>query len=81
VEVGINSRPRFGIDVHANRHFPARAQQEPGAKEVVPHIKLGFNPHVGLTYGYKGRDMHDPQGGQVMQFHTIELQQRAEESV
>jgi hypothetical protein len=31
--------------------------------------------------GHKGRNMQDPQKGQIVQLQTIMLQQRAEESV
>jgi hypothetical protein len=51
VEVGINSMPRFDIDVHAaqNRCFHARALREPDANKVIPQIKVRINPHVGLA--------------------------------
>jgi hypothetical protein len=25
------------------------------AKEVVPHMEVGLDPHVGLAWGHKGR--------------------------
>jgi hypothetical protein len=70
VEAGIDSMPISDVDDHAtqNHHFRAWAWQEPGAKEVVPQIEVELNPHVGLAKSYKGRDMQDPWGGQVMQF-------------
>jgi hypothetical protein len=57
--------PRLDIDVNAtqNHHFRARARQELGAKEVVPQMKVGLNPHIGLTRGQEGRHMQDPRGG------------------
>jgi hypothetical protein len=75
--------PRSDGDAHTaqNCRFHAQALLEPGAKEIVPQIEVGLNPHIGLTHGHKGRHVHDPQGGQVMQFQAIELQQRAEKSV
>jgi hypothetical protein len=41
----------FNIAIHAaqNRRFLARAQQEPGVNEVVPQMKVGLDPHVGIT--------------------------------
>jgi hypothetical protein len=51
VEVGIDSVLGFDIDVHAsqNCHFRAQALQGPNVKEIVPQIKVGLNPHVGLA--------------------------------
>jgi hypothetical protein len=36
-------------------------------EEIAPQVKVGLNPHVGLTQGCEGRDMQDPRGGQMMQ--------------
>jgi hypothetical protein len=62
VELGIDSMPRFDIDVHAtqNRRFRARVLREPDTKEVLPNIKVGLNPHVDITLGHKGHDIQDP---------------------
>jgi hypothetical protein len=51
VDVGIDSMPGFDIDVHAaqNHHFCTRALQGPNTKDVVPQIKVGLNPHIGLA--------------------------------
>jgi hypothetical protein len=53
------------MDGHAsqNRCFHVRALREPDAKEVVPQVEMGVNPHVGLKQSHKGRGMQDPRGG------------------
>jgi hypothetical protein len=42
-------------------------------EEVVPHIKVGLNTHIGLAQAHESRRMQDPRGGQVMQLQAIEL--------
>jgi hypothetical protein len=56
VEVGINSTAKSYEDVHTaqSHHFRAQALPQSGMKDVVPHIEVGFNPHVGLAKGHKG---------------------------
>jgi hypothetical protein len=55
------------IEVHTtqNHHFHARALQEPDVKEVVPQIKVGLDPHVGLTQGHKGRYRTAVESGEI----------------
>jgi hypothetical protein len=76
VKVGIDSVPRFDVDIHAtqNHRFRARSLQEPGEKEVVPQIEVRLNPHVGLAQDHIGRYVQDPRGGKVVQLQAIELQ-------
>jgi hypothetical protein len=42
-------------------------------EEIVPQIKVGLNPHVGLAQGHEGRYMQDPQRSQMMQLQVVEL--------
>jgi hypothetical protein len=47
VEVGIDSMPRFDIDVCAAQNCHFRTLRELSMKEVAQEIEVGFNPPVG----------------------------------
>jgi hypothetical protein len=51
VKKGINAMPRLDMDVHTtqNRCFHPQAPWEMDVKEVVPQVKVGVNPHEGLS--------------------------------
>jgi hypothetical protein len=74
-KVRINSWPGLDKDVHAAPHhyFRVRALSQPGAKEIVPQIEMGLNPHIGLAQGHEGCNMQDPRRSQMMQLQAIEL--------
>jgi hypothetical protein len=74
--------PGFDINVQTtqNHRFRTQALHGPNTKEMVPHIKVGPNPHVGLAQRHRGHDMQDPRG-QVVEFQAVILQQRVKESV
>jgi hypothetical protein len=59
VEVGINTGPKFDINIYAiqNHRLCARALWEPDAKELVLQIEVGANPHIGLAQSYKGHNV------------------------
>jgi hypothetical protein len=62
LEVWTDSQPRSDRNAHIapHCHFLTRAQPQLEAEEIVPEIKLGLNPHVGLAQGYQSRNMKDP---------------------
>jgi hypothetical protein len=48
-DVGIDSMLGFDIDVHATQNHCFLTLRELNMKEGAPEIKVGINPHVGLT--------------------------------
>jgi hypothetical protein len=83
VKIMIDAMPRLGVDNYVPRNclFHVRALQTLDVEEVVPHIEMGVNPHVGLAQSLGGRDVQDPHGGKIVQLQAIVLQQRTEELV
>jgi hypothetical protein len=57
--------PKLGVDNHAprNNQFRVWVLRTQDAKEIVPLVKMGVNPHVGLTQNHKEHDVQDLQVG------------------
>jgi hypothetical protein len=45
-----------------NHHIRVQVLRMPDVEEVVPKVKMGDNPHVGLAQSHQGRNVQDPQG-------------------
>jgi hypothetical protein len=54
------SKLDVGNHAYQNCHFHVRALWELNAKEVVPQVEMGVNPHIGLAQSHEGRDVQDP---------------------
>jgi hypothetical protein len=39
----------------------------PDVEEIVLHVEVGVNLHVGLTQGHKGSNVQNPRRGQIVQ--------------
>jgi hypothetical protein len=59
--------PKPDVDNHTtpptNCQFRVWVLWMPDAEEIVLQVKMGVNPHIGLTQSHKDRDVLDPQEG------------------
>jgi hypothetical protein len=71
------------MDNHAprDRQLNFRILRTSDAKEVLPQIKLRFDPQVSLTQSHEGHNMPDSRGSQVVKLKVVIPQKRAEEPV
>jgi hypothetical protein len=64
-----------------DRQLNFRILRTSDAKEVLPQIKLRFDPQVSLTQSHEGHNMPDSRGSQVVKLKVVIPQKRAEELV